>query len=96
MMILMFFFVPLDMMFTAFLFEVAVNGAVHLYEVHSCLKLLLSEYPRPRPFAHLSWRRALPMRIKKTIPLGCPIACTSKQDRKVDNVLLKLSFARRR
>ena len=31
MMILMFFFVPLDMMFTAFLFEVAVNGAVHLY-----------------------------------------------------------------
>ena len=45
MMILMFFFVPLDMMFTAFLFEVAVNGAGHLYEVHSCLKLLLSEYP---------------------------------------------------
>lgn len=35
MMILMFLFVSLDMMFTAFLFEVAVNGAVHLY-VSNC------------------------------------------------------------
>ena len=45
MMILMFFFVPLDMMLTAFLFEVAVNGADPLYEVPSCLRLLLYEYP---------------------------------------------------